>query len=526
MNTRQKLLAICDRLVGWLLAAVILGATLGFGGTAWWFRPGLAAGVTVLVLLKLFQDLLIGRTPILKTPLGLLGLAALGLAVVQLAPLPGRLAERLSPTAHAVYARGALPDLVHADDAEAPVAEALPIRSPASLDRSATLHWLVLATACLAIFWCTSHYTDRLGKLYLVWGAVIAGFMLNTALAVVQVSSRAEGLYGYCSPGPGAPWWAPDVNDLLDAPSTAALRDLPEPAVGSTFAPPAAGAVPRGLAPFVFGTLPGGVGGFLAMGALALPLALAIVVHLGSPRGSRESWADRLGHSSQGSLVVLTSILLVLGCGLVGLASGPWFCLPFVLGLTLVGLPATILPGARRLAFGLTLVALLALGTGVGLGAYWTDLMGTAPPLQAPDWRTNREVWTEAARIFKKFPIVGVGLGGFSAVEPYFKSRDLASNTAMSSLLQWSVEAGAVGLGLLALAGLWCLVRLPGGLKRLGSMDRFLAFGLIGAVAGFSLLAVIHWTVELTAVAVSASALGGTWNRWLAGGTDLFVERG
>ena len=92
---------------------------------------------------------------------------------------------------------------------------------------------------------------------------------------------------------------------------------------------------------------------------------------------------------------MLTSILLVLGCGLVGLASGPWFCLPFVLGLTLVGLPATILPGAL-LAFGLTLVTLVVLGTGVGLGVYWTDLTGTVPPLQAPDWRTSREVWTEA----------------------------------------------------------------------------------------------------------------------------------
>ncbi|APW61661.1 hypothetical protein [Paludisphaera borealis] len=525
MNARQKILAVCDRLLGWLLAAVILGATLGFGGTAWWFRPWLVAGVTVLVLLKLLQDLLVGRTPILKTPLGLLGLAALALAVVQLAPLPGRLAERLSPTARAAYAQGALPDLVHADDAEAAPAEALPIRSPASLDRSATLHWLVLATACLGVFWCTSHFTDRLGKLYLVWGAVIAGFMLNSALALVQVSTRTEGLYGFCTPGAGAPWWAPNDNDLIDAPATTALRNLPDPISGKAIAP-AAGAHLAVSHPFVFGTLPGGVGGFLAMGALALPLALAIVVHLGAPRGSRESWADRLGHSSQGALVVLLSVLLVLSCGLVGLASGPWFCLPFAFGLTMVGLPATIVPGARRLAFGLTMLSLLALGTGVGLEVYWADLLGTSAPLQAPDLRTSREVWTEAARIFKAFPIVGVGLGGFGAAHPYFKGHDLASTTAMSSLLQWGVEAGAVGLGLLALAGLWCLARLPGGVMRLGSMDRFLAFGLIGAVAGFSLLAVIHWTVELTAVAVSASALGGTWNRWLAGGTDLFVERG
>ena len=66
----------------------------------------------------------------------------------------------------------------------------------------------------------------------------------------------------------------------------------------------------------------------------------------------------------------------------------------------------------------------------------------------------------------------------------------------------------------------------PAVLKRVGSADRTLAYGLIGAAIGFSLWSVVHWAVELPAVAISASALGGTWNRWLAGGTDLFVDRG
>ena len=73
---------------------------------------------------------------------------------------------------------------------------------------------------------------------------------------------------------------------------------------------------------------------------------------------------------------------------------------------------------------------------------------------------------------------------------------------------------------------LWVLYRLPGVIKRVGSADRTLAYGLIGAAIGFSLWSVVHWAVELPAVAISASALGGTWNRWLAGGTDLFVDRG
>jgi hypothetical protein len=87
------------------------------------------------------------------------------------------------------------------------------------------------------------------------------------------------------------------------------------------------------------------------------------------------------------------------------------------------------------------------------------------------------------------------------------------------------VETGLAGVGLLAMAGLWSLWRLPSCLKRIGTADRMLARGLIGAAVGFSLWSAFHWTAELPAVAISASALGGTWNRWLSGGTDLFVER-
>jgi hypothetical protein len=80
-------------------------------------------------------------------------------------------------------------------------------------------------------------------------------------------------------------------------------------------------------------------------------------------------------------------------------------------------------------------------------------------------------------------------------------------------------------MGLVALAGLWGLTRLPGAFFRVGSADRALAAGMVGAVACFALISTIHWTVDLAAVALAASAVAGTCNRWLAGGTDLFVER-
>lgn len=521
MNTiRSRILAAFDRTFGWLVAGLVLAAIVGFGGVAWWSRPALIAGAVGLTTLLLVRNLADGRARILKSPLGLLGLAALGLGVVQAAPLPGSLAARLSPTAREVYTRGVLPAAALDDDPKAAIPEASSIRSPASLDRAATVRKLALLAACLGVFWCASHGVDRLQRLYLVWGAVIAGFLMNATLATVQVGTRTDGLFGFCTPGAGAPWWAPDSNDMLDAPGFAALRPLPGGvAPGST---PAARL--ESVRPFTFGTLPGGVGGFLALGALALPLSLALVLHLCSPRGSRESWASRMGESGRGGLAVLLAILSVPGAFLVGLAAGPWFCFPFAVGLTLVGLPALLAPGARLLGVGLASTLMLALASGAIAQSRWDEVAGARPPLEAPDWAEGRAAWRDAARIFREFPLVGVGLGGFGAVHPYYKDRDLTSNTAMSSLLQWAAEAGAVGLVILGAGAIWSLARIPGGLRRLAPTDRFLAHGLIGAAAGLTLLAAVHWTVELSAVAVSVSALGGTWNRWLAGGTDLFVE--
>jgi hypothetical protein len=77
-----------------------------------------------------------------------------------------------------------------------------------------------------------------------------------------------------------------------------------------------------------------------------------------------------------------------------------------------------------------------------------------------------------------------------------------------------------VGLGLA-----WVLFKLPAALRRVGGADRAMVFGLIGAFASFGLFSMIHWSIQLTAVALAASAVAGTANRWLAGGTDLFLER-
>jgi hypothetical protein len=86
-------------------------------------------------------------------------------------------------------------------------------------------------------------------------------------------------------------------------------------------------------------------------------------------------------------------------------------------------------------------------------------------------------------------------------------------------------ESGATGLALLGLAALWCLVRLPGALRRVGGADRHLALAVVAAGASFLAASALHWTAELPATCLASCAFAGTFDRWLAGGTDLFVER-
>jgi hypothetical protein len=522
VNFKQVLLRGAEAVLTAAIAGLVLGTSLAFGGAVWWAPAFINVLAVLVVLAGLVRVLLEGTMRVLKSPLTLLGMLALGLAIVQLAPLPSALASRLSPNTQAVYSRGVLPALSHADDPAQELPEPAPVRSPATLDRSATLRWLVGAAACLGLFWGVSQFTDRLGRLYVVWGCIVAAFFLNTAFAVVQVGCQAGGLYGLYQPGRG-PFWSPSVDDLLTTPNAVVLRTMTGPGVSEAH-PAWATAIPDH--PFVFGSLMGGPGSYLALGALGMPLALAVILQLLAPRGSREGLRARLSESGQGSLALLLCGLLFAASVLVGLLAGPLASLPFAIGLALVGLPAARPTGLRWTAVGLTIFMLVGLAVGVVLGAVWSRLSESQLPFPAVSLASSSRVWAEALAIVADFPILGTGLGSFAAVEPFYKTRDAAMTTALSSLLQWWVESGAIGLSLLLVAAVWCLLRLPGALRRVGTADRSLVFGLIGAAASFSLFSAVHWTVELSAVAMAASAWGGTWNRWLAGGTDLFVERG
>jgi O-antigen ligase len=217
---------------------------------------------------------------------------------------------------------------------------------------------------------------------------------------------------------------------------------------------------------------------------------------------------------------------MVIGMFVMGLSAGPWFSLPIGLGIVVVGVPSILIPGIRWLTLGFMTLLFASLTLGFMVEKARLISMPTQFHTEDANLEEAQDVWTVSINIMREFPLLGAGFGSFASIYPYFKVRDVSSTTAMSTVLQWGAEAGVVGLGVLALVVLWSVLRLPASMKGVGFADRALARGLIGAAVSFGLFAFIHWTIELSAVAISASAVGGTWNRWLAGGTDLFVEHG
>ena len=503
-----------DRSLAFAVTGLLLGTFLAFGGVVWWSRPTVAVLALGIASVWLVRVALVGRWAILQSPAMAILTLAIGLGFVQLVPLPASVAGRISARSLATNALGVIPDRVVADDPSFELPASFAVRSPLSLDRPATLRWIVAALGCLAIFWVAGHYADRLQHVRLIWGCVVAAFFVNVVLGAVQFAGGVSGLYGHITPGSG-PFWGPTLDDLMAAPVPSVLRVVGEPRADR---PTLAAA--RALPMFQFGSMVGGPGAFLALASLAIPLALGLTLQALAPRGGREGMLLRLRNSGQGSEVVLTLALTLAGTVLVGMMAGKRASVPFAVGIGVVGLLGSWSSGLRKAGWAATLVLLAALGGGIAIHEVTTPEV-----VPRVSWLESSTTWRESWAIFRDFPLLGTGLGTFATVHPYYKGGDIEPNSAMSSLAQWGVESGLVGLGLAGLLGLWALIRLPQAVGRVGTADRALPFALIGSLGGFALFSVIHWTVELPAIALGLAAVAGTANRWLAGGTDLFVEQ-
>lgn len=514
---RNRIRKAVDRLPSTLVATLIVVTTLGFGGAVWWARPATTAAAILLALSVALRAWQRRSWSLLRSPLGLLGALAMLVAVAQITPLPASLAKRISPHAQQLYSVGALPG---ASAAVGPEFAAAASRTPASVDRPATLRWLVGAAACLVVFLVVAHDCDRLGRTLTAWGSVLGCFFLFTLFGWVQVLGGAEDhLFGVYPIGK-APGWGPSLVDQWTVPGAIELKTISAPGGSASN-----WVLPRPIVPDSVAGLMGGPGAFLALAALGLPLGLGLAIHCVAPRGARTTLADRLVRSNRGGIALVVLVLTILSAVLVGVLAGPLLCLPFLLGLLVAALPGARAAGTGWVALGGTALALAGLGAGVALGGVIGRPDGLSPLARIDGWEATRALWLETVRIACDFPLFGSGLGSFPLIHPYYKETYLSSTTAWNSFLRFWSEAGLAGLALLVLAAAWCVVRLPAALRRVGTADRVLAFALVGSVVGFAAFSAMHWTLELPAVSLAACVVAGTLDRWLAGGTDLFVER-
>ena len=492
------MIAGAERVRSGLLIAVVVGTTLAFGGAVWWAGPVLGVAVIGLTTAGLVGAGLTGRVRVVLSPVPLLGLAAIGLAAIQLAPIPAGLMARIAPGSLAL-----------SQEVEPGLG-----RSTISLDRPATLRWLVGAAGCLAVYLTASHATDRAARTRLMGGSVVAAFGLCLAIGLLQrLAGPGAGVpYGLRAAGVGPAWW-PTLLDARRAPGTMLLRVAPGEggAGGLAFARP----IPSGAV----GPLLGGPGGFLALASLALPLAVGLTLQAVAPRGSRERLGLRLVAQGGAARPILLAVAAVAGAGLAGTLTDWPLAVPIALGVVVAGFGAILSRGVRVASVVLTGLTLAALASGLVLGDFLGRPEGSVTLTEA------QAVWLDALRVIRAHPIWGSGFGAYPTVAPLTKAAESLPGTAGSSLLQWVAESGAVGSTVLGLAIAWVLFRLPKAIRRVGSADRPLAAGLLGAVVGFGLASVVGWTVQLPAVALAGGNRPGDL-RPLAGRRHGPIRRG
>lgn len=116
---RVRLMVPTERLLKASWIALLVGATLAFGGAVWWGRLFMGGLTAVIVLTWLVRVAIEGRFRVLKSPVPVLAGMVILLGMAQLVSLPAAISTRLSPRANEAYRLGIIPQLVAADDPKA-----------------------------------------------------------------------------------------------------------------------------------------------------------------------------------------------------------------------------------------------------------------------------------------------------------------------------------------------------------------------------------------------------------------------
>ncbi|HXK11264.1 MAG TPA: O-antigen ligase family protein [Vicinamibacteria bacterium] len=234
--------------------------------------------------------------------------------------------------------------------------------------------------------------------------------------------------------------------------------------------------------------------GYLVMAApVSIGFALEAISRL------RAEWSRRrrawllLGDREGTAVVRSSAAVMVLVAGL--LAAGSRGAVAAFAGASLVLLLASRRRGATALA-----MALLA-----GLGIAWIGFSGLLTAFASRGIRASRlELWRDMLPMVPRFPVFGVGWNAFATAYPWYRTIPGPDwiGEAHDELLQALVDGGLVGA---ALALCLLAVVLRGALARARSSP--LDLGLLGALVGLALNALVDFSFQIPANAATWTAL-------------------
>ena len=221
VTLRDRLLILTDRLLAVLVATLVMGATLAFGGGVWWARPVLAFSSFSWDRAGLARAGLAGAWRITKSPLPLVGLLGLFLGLSSSRPCPTPLRVDFASLAGRSHAgrvsRSSRRGLARADRARGCiVARQRRSIGHAALDRRG----VGMSGSVL----CVGQFTDRLRHLF-VWSGVASSphFSSPPRSAWCNCSARQADSMASCTRASAGPI-APSFDDLLNTPNTTVLR--------------------------------------------------------------------------------------------------------------------------------------------------------------------------------------------------------------------------------------------------------------------------------------------------------------
>ncbi|HTM54319.1 MAG TPA: O-antigen ligase family protein [Pirellulales bacterium] len=388
------------------------------------------------------QLLVDGRMRCTRSSVAWIGLAAIGLLALQLAPLPSDWLRAISPRLQQI-----LPLWTSGKTAEL----GLGTWNQLSVHPAATQSALTIALAycCLAftVMDCAKRIDDveRIVRWVAVSAALTAGFGLVQYLT-------ANGLFFWVYQHPYRQTFGGATGAFINKNHFAHLLAL-------------------------------------GCGPLLWWVVCASMSDVRRAKSSRDAWPQ---------IVLMVALGILLFAGLCSLSRGGIAAIGMALAVSGAGmwraglLDARLAKGAGAV-IGLVLVALAIHGYAPVTDRLNDYVAGSVSELDRDGGR--RAIWRANLTAFREFSLTGTGVGTHRAAYPMYLARPFATEFthAESGYLQIASEAGLVGLGLLAFAmasaGCWCATALRGA----GSPS---ALGLAAAICASLLASALHSAVD------------------------------